>query len=540
MSTPATAYESLGARQAAAQGQTRVVVQDGHCSRAVGSRAVAEAFRQALAGRADAVLMIAGCDGACWLAPRVLVITPDGQQVARHEIMPGERLTAFGHVRPEDAAGIVASLAAPMAAAPDAGAFWSLQRRVVLRDCGAGDALSLDDYVARGGYGGLAKALAMPPEEVIGEVLRADLRGRGGAYFPAGRKWQAARAAQLSKKGPLYLVVNAEEGEPGVFKDRHVMEGDPHRLIEGLLIAAYAAGASKAYIYINAEANLSAERVEIAVAQARERGVTGDGVLGPAFACAVEVRRGAGGYVCGEETTLLNTIEGYRRVPRLRPPFPTDAGLWSRPTVIQNVETLANLPFILSEGADAYRRIGQGAPGTKLVSLSGAVQRPGLVEVALGTTLRQIVYDIGGGPKPGRRIVAVAAGGPSGGLLPEAALDVAISPGLLHPTGAVLGSGGMTVVDDTMPVPQVVHMLAQYNARESCGKCTPCREGTPRMAQALERLVEGKGSAKDIEELRALAEIVPAASLCGLGQMAAGPITSALHFFGDEFSRLAR
>ena len=538
MSSPATAYEALGARaregEAQRAGKTRVVVQDAHCSRAVGSRAVWEALRQALGGRADVELTIAGCDGACWLAPRVLVITPGGQQ------------SAYSHVRSSNVPEIVANLAAPMPAAPDAGAFWSLQRRVVLRDCGVADALSLDDYVARGGYGGLAKALAMSPEQVIADVLRADLRGRGGAYFPAARKWQAARAAAAkvaaaaAAKVSLYLVVNAEEGEPGVFKDRHVMEGDPHRLIEGLLIAAYAAGAGKAYVYINAEANLSAERVEIAVVQARERGIIGDGVLGSAFACDVEVRRGAGGYVCGEETTLLNTVEGYRRVPRLRPPFPTDAGLWGRPTVINNVETLANLPLILSEGADAYRAVGEGTPGTKLISLGGAVQRPGLVEVALGMTLRQIVYDIGGGPKPGRRIVAVAAGGPSGGLLPEAALDVAIAPGLLHPTGAVLGSGGMTVVDDTMPVLQAVRVLAEYNARESCGKCTPCREGTPRMAQALERLAEGRGSAKDIEELRTLAEVVPAASLCGLGQMAAGPITSALHFFKDEFAALAR
>ena len=535
MSTPTIAYELLMARarqaQATGDGRTRVVVQDAHCSRAVGSGAVVEALHQALAGRSDVALTIAGCDGACWLAPRVLVITQDGQQAA------------FSHVRAADVPGIVASVAAPLPSAADAGGFWSLQRRVVLRDCGVGDTLSLDSYVARGGYGGLAKALAMPSQEVIAEVLHADLRGRGGAYFPAARKWQAARAAQMARaasKPPLYLVVNAEEGEPGVFKDRHVMEGDPHRLLEGMLIAAYASGASKAFIYINAEANLSAERVEIAVAQARERGVIGDGILGSTFACAVEVRRGAGGYVCGEETTLLSTVEGYRRVPRLRPPFPTDAGLWGKPTVINNVETLANLSFILAEGAEAYRMIGQGAPGTKLISLGGAVRRPGLVEVPLGMTLRQIIYDIGGGPKPGHRIVAVAAGGPSGGLLPDAALDVAIAPGLLHPTGAVLGSGGMTVVDDTMPVPQVVRLLAQYNARESCGKCTPCREGTPRMAQALERLAEGKGSAGDIEELRALAEIVPAASLCGLGQMAAGPITSALHFFGDEFSRLAR
>jgi NADH:ubiquinone oxidoreductase subunit F (NADH-binding) len=397
--------------------------------------------------------------------------------------------------------------------------------------------VSLDEYLVRGGYQGLANALNRSPEEVIADVLKADLRGRGGAYFPAARKWQGARAVN---KTPRYIVVNAEEGEPGIFKDRHIMEGVPHRLIEGLLIAGYATGAARGYVYINAEADLSAERVEAALAQARERGIVGQHVLGGDLAFEIEVRRGAGGYVCGEETTLLNTIEGERRVPRLRPPFPVEAGLWARPTVINNVETLCNVPFIMANGADAYRAIGKGAPGTKLVSLSGAVQRPGLAEVPMGTTLRQIVYEIGGGPRPGRRVVAVVAGGPSGGILPEAMLDAPIGPGRLHESGAVLGSGGIVVVDDTMPVPQVVRHLAAYNAAESCGKCTPCREGTPRMAQALDRLLGGTGRSSDLDELRELTEIVAAASLCGLGQMAGGPVTSGLHFFGEEFSKLAQ
>ena len=320
------------------------------------------------------------------------------------------------------------------------------------------------------------------------------------------------------------------------------MEGEPHRLLEGLAIAAYAAGAEVAYIYINAEAHLSAQRVEDALGQAQEHNLIGDHILGSGFRLEVEVRRGAGGYVCGEETTLLNTVEGERRVPRLRPPFPTEAGLWSKPTVINNTETLVNVPGILAEepGKSRFAEIGlDSAKGTKLVCLSGSVQRPGLVEVPMGTTLRHVIHDIGGGPLPGHSIAAIAVGGPSSGVFPVSMLDTALRPGMLHDSGVVMGAGGVIAIDERIPVSEVVRELAAYNAAESCGKCTPCREGTPRMVEVLDRLISGRGRAADLDELRYLAEIVGAASLCGLGQMAGGPINSALHFFGDELASLA-
>jgi NADH:ubiquinone oxidoreductase subunit F (NADH-binding) len=426
---------------------------------------------------------------------------------------------------------------------------------LLLSQCGRIDPASVDEYIAGGGYGALNAALARPPQDAIDIVLGAGLLGRGGAYFPAARKWQAVRSATGTQR---YLVVNAEEGEPGIFKDRHIMEGDPHLLLEGMVIAAYAAGASYGYLYINAEAGLSAQRMEAAIEQARSRGLLGTDTLGSGFSFGVEVRRGAGGYVCGEETTLLDTIQGFRREPRLRPPFPTESGLFARPTVINNVETLANVPLILGSAAGAvveeippspplakggtagFSEVGlESARGTKLVCLSGAVQRPGLVEVPMGTTLNHIIYQLGGGPPPGSNIGVIAVGGPSSGVLPVSELDTPLKPGLLHPSGVVMGAGGVVVVATPTPVLDVVRRLAAYHAADSCGKCTPCREGTPRMVQALDRLASGGGAPADLEELRYLAEIVGAASLCGLGQMAGGPINSALHFFGDELAGMA-
>jgi NADH:ubiquinone oxidoreductase subunit F (NADH-binding) len=330
-------------------------------------------------------------------------------------------------------------------------------------------------------------------------------------------------------------VVNAEEGEPGVFKDRHLMEGNPHRIIEGALIAAHAAGAANVVIYINAEADLSAERMSAAVTDAIAAGLIGDCILGTDFGCRVSVRRGAGGYVCGEETTLLNTIEGRRREPRLRPPFPTDAGLHGEPTVINNAETLCNVPAILTGGARRFAQIGTNdARGTRVVSLSGVVRRPGVAEVPMGTTVRQVIEQVGGGAPEGRALGFAAVGGPSSGILPAEELDVALLPGMLHASGVVMGAGGITVFDDQASPIDVAARLAAYNAAESCGKCTPCREGTPRIAAALQRIAEGAGAPGDLADLRDLAEIVGAASLCGLGQMAGNPVSSMLHFYGDR------
>ena len=504
-------------------GQTRVMVQVGQCSQALGAEAVAQGLGETLVSHNNAYLVTTGCDGACFAAPQVVVNEPDGR--TRH----------YSSVSVGDVPDIVAALGdgeivRPTPALED---FFTPQHLQVMSWCGQLEPANVDDYVTVGGYASLAEALSGSPEDVIDRVLESGLQGRGGAYFPPARKWQGAR----SFPGPRVLVVNAEEGEPGLFKDRHIMEGLPHRLLEGSLIAAYATGASRCYIYINAEAHLSAERVEAALEQARSSGLVGDNILDSGFSCDVEVRRGAGGYVCGEETTLLNTIEGRRREPRLRPPFPVESGLFRQPTVINNVETLANVPYILQRGPGRYGQVGlESAPGTKLICLSGTVRRPGLAEVPMGTTLRQVIHDIGGGPPDGREIGVVAVGGPSSGVLPPTELDLELKPGLLHPSGVVMGAGGIMVMDSTVSALDVARRLAAYNAAESCGKCTPCREGTPRIVAALDRLAAGGNSASDVEDLRYLSEIVGAASLCGLGQMAGGPVNSLLHFFGDELS----
>ena len=379
---------------------------------------------------------------------------------------------------------------------------------------------------ARGAYAGLEAARRLAPAEATEVVVASGLRGRGGAYFPTGVKWQSARA----HPAPRYLVVNAEEGEPGVFKDRTLLEGDAHLVLEGLLIAAHAIEAERVFVYLNGEANAAAAALGRALEEATAAGLL-EGV-------AVDVRRGAGGYVCGEESVILSSIEGERAVPRLKPPLPVERGLWGRPTVINNVETLSNLPSIFrdgfGDGLEAFRSLGTTEhPGTKLLSLSGAVARPGLYEVPLGTSLRVVIEDLGGGPPPGRVLRAVLAGGPSGGLLPASLLDTPLLGGPLDAGGAALGAGGLVVIDDSLPVLEVVRHLAAYNAAESCGKCTPCREGAPRMRDLLGDLGRGDAPADAIELLDALDEAMSAASLCGLGQMAPLPYRSArTHFLG--------
>lgn len=506
---------------------TRVVVQWGHCSQAVGAGEVHRRLTQLFQGNDDVIVVAAGCDGACFAATQVVVELPDG--TARFF----DRVAADADLS-EIAAAAVGGALERAHPSEELEAFFSAQHIALMEGIGSVDPVSLDEYLDSSGYLGLADALSMGPDAVIRLALDAGLLGRGGAYFPAARKWQAARRVDAARR---HLVVNAEEGEPGVFKDRHLMEGNPHRIIEGSLIAAYAAGAGNVVIYINAEADLSADRMAAALAAAEAAGLVGDDVLGSDFSCAVSIRRGAGGYVCGEETTLLNTVEGRRREPRLRPPFPTDAGLYGEPTVINNAETLANLPAILQGGVRRFGSIGlDEARGTRLVSLSGAVRRPGLAEVPMGTTVRQVIDLVGGGVPEGGAVGFAAVGGPSSGLLPASELDAPLRPGMLHPTGVVMGAGGITVFDDRVSPVEVAVRLSQYNAAESCGKCTPCREGTPRIAEALERLAAGEARGSDRQDLRDLAEIVGAASLCGLGQMAGNPVTSLLHFYGDTLS----
>ena len=507
------------------EGESRAVVQVGHCGVSVGADAIAPALRARLGGD-SARVTVAGCDGACFAGPTVLVQNAAG---ARTRI---ERADAT-----ED--GIDRIIAAMESAGSGGGAddsesarFLSAQRRIALEGIGEIDAEGVDDYLARGGYSALAKALDMGADAVLAEAKASGLRGRGGAYFPAGLKWEGARAVRAQSR---YMVVNCEEGEPGLFKDRHLMEGAPHRIVEGALIAAFAAGAERVFFYINAEANLSARRLAKAVSDAQRAGFIGEGVLGSAFSPSAEIRRGAGGYVCGDETTLLNTVEGWRREPRVKPPFPTESGLWGMPTVINNAETLANVPFIVGEGADAFAATGDGRnAGTKIINLSGAVRRAGLVEVPFGTTLREIVDDFGGGAPAGRTLSAVAVGGPSSGVFPLSMLDAPIAPGFLHEAGVMLGAGGVIAVDDSMSALSVVRNLARYNADESCGKCAPCREGTPRISESLAKIAAGEAARGEADDLARLARLVNAASLCGLGQAAGNPALSWARFFGDE------
>ena len=504
----------------------KVTVQVGHCGASIGAAELAHAV--AARFQDTATVTTAGCDGACFAAPTVLVTSRSGQ-THRLECVSSDDLEPIARAL-EDDVGSDAQL--------NAADFLAAQRRIALDGCGSLDAESIDEYIADGGYAAFAQALRSDPQDVIQQVKDSHLRGRGGAYFPAGLKWESTRGFPASQR---YVIVNCEEGEPGLFKDRHLMEGVPHRIIEGACIAAYASDARDIIFYINAEANLSAQRMETAIRQAQDMGLVGENVLGSGLNLNLEIRRGAGGYVCGEETTLINTVEGYRREPRIRPPYPVESGLWSRPTVINNAETLASVPFVLNHGPDAFTRIGDGTDtGTKIINLSGAVRRPGLIEVPMGTTLRRIIYDIGGGPPQGANLKVIGVGGPSSGVFPVSMLDTPIKPGFLHESGVMLGAGAVIAMDDSMDALSVVRNLARYNANESCGKCTPCREGTPRMVEMIDSLADGTASQDDITQLSTLARLVNDTSLCGLGQAAGNPILSGLHFFRDQLTAKAK
>ena len=510
----------------ATRDRPKITVQVGHCGQSIGAselaREVAARFRD------TATVVTAGCDGACFAAPTVIVRSRSGH-IHRLERVSSDDLEPIARALNDETGADKPSGAAD---------FITPQHRIALDDCGTLDAESIDDYIARGGYSAFAKALQSDPAEVIQEVKDSRLRGRGGAYFPAGLKWESARGFSAAQR---YMIVNCEEGEPGLFKDRHLMEGAPHRIIEGACIAAYASDATDIIFYINAEANLSAQRMETAIQHARDLGLIGENALGSGLDFNIEIRRGAGGYVCGEETTLINTVEGYRREPRIRPPYPVESGLWSRPTVINNAETLASVPFIINDGADAFTQIGDGTDtGTKIINLSGAVHYPGLIEVPMGTTLREIIYDIGGGPPEGASVGVIGVGGPSSGVFPVSMLDTPIKPGFLHESGVMLGAGAVIVMDASMRPLSVVRNLAQYNANESCGKCTPCREGTPRMVEMIDSLDDGTATQDDITQLSNLARLVNDTSLCGLGQAAGNPILSGLHFFRDQLTAEAK
>jgi len=416
---------------------------------------------------------------------------------------------------------------------PDDG-FLEKQVKIVLRNCGVIDPSDINEYLAQGGYQAARKALLeMTPEDVIEEVKSSGLRGRGGAGFPTGKKWEIARSVKSDVK---YVICNGDEGDPGAFMDRSVMEGDPHSVLEGMIIAGYAVGARRGFIYVRAEYPLAVRRLSLAIEQARKRGFLGENIMGSDFSFDVEIKMGAGAFVCGEETALIASIEGRRGMPRPRPPYPAVKGLWGKPTVINNVETLANIPWIILHGADAFRKYGtERSPGTKVFALAGKVRRGGLVEVPMGITLRELVYEIGGGARNGGRVKAVQIGGPSGGCIPEELFDTPIDYESLTATGAIMGSGGIVVLDENTCMVDVARFFLDFTQKESCGKCTFCRLGTRRMLEILERIAAGEGRIEDLELLEELGRLVKECSLCGLGQTAPNPVLTTLKYFRGEY-----
>ena len=411
--------------------------------------------------------------------------------------------------------------------------FYKKQRRVALHGCGVIDPENIEEALGMGAFQGLKRALSMTPQEVIDEVLASGIRGRGGAGFPTGRKWQFAYNSQSDDK---YVVCNGDEGDPGAFMDRSILEGNPLAVIEGMMIAGYAIGANNGYFYVRAEYPTAVKRLRIAIAQAREAGLLGENILGTGFSFNCHLRLGAGAFVCGEETALLNSIEGKRGMPRPRPPFPAVKGLWGQPTIINNVETLACVPFILREGAEQFASVGtEKSKGTKVFALGGKVNNVGLVEVPMGTTLRELIYDIGGGIPNGKKFKAIQTGGPSGGCLTEDFLDEPIDFDNLVAKGSMMGSGGAIVMDEDNCMVDVAKFYMEFICDESCGKCSPCRIGTKRMLEILTRITEGQGTMEDLDALAELSSTVKTNSLCALGQTAANPINSTLSHFRDEY-----
>ncbi|WP_066456303.1 NADH-quinone oxidoreductase subunit NuoF [Anaerotruncus rubiinfantis] len=412
--------------------------------------------------------------------------------------------------------------------------FYKKQTRLVLHNCGQNDAEDVLEYIAKGGYEAFAKALSsMTGEEICKQISESNLRGRGGGGFPTGRKWEQVRR---QKEPVKYVVCNGDEGDPGAFMDRSIMEGDPHKMLEGMMIAGYATGAQEGYIYVRAEYPLAVNRLKTAIRKAKELGLLGENILGSGFSFELHINQGAGAFVCGEGSALTASIEGNRGMPRVKPPRTVEQGLFGKPTVLNNVETFANVPMIILNGADWFKSIGpENSPGTKAFALTGNVNNTGLIEVPMGTTLREVIFDIGGGVKNGRDFKAVQIGGPSGGCLTKEHLDLPMDFDSLKKVGAMVGSGGLVVMDDKTCMVEVSRFFMNFTQNESCGKCVPCREGTKRMLEILERIVHGNGTPEDLDLLDELAETISKTALCGLGKTAAFPVQSTLKYFKDEY-----
>jgi NADP-reducing hydrogenase subunit HndC len=417
--------------------------------------------------------------------------------------------------------------------------FFKKQRRIALRNCGIINPESIDEYLAYDGYKALTKVLTeMKPEEVIDTIKKSGLRGRGGGGFPTGLKWEFTARSKGEEK---YVCCNADEGDPGAFMDRSILEGDPNSIIEAMTIAAYAVGANQGFIYVRAEYPIAVKRLQIAISQAKEYGLLGENILGTGFNFDLELRLGAGAFVCGEETALMTSIEGKRGEPRPRPPFPAVKGLWQKPTLLNNVETYANIPVIILKGADWFTKIGtENSKGTKVFAIGGKINNTGLVEIPMGTTLREVIYDIGGGIPNGKKFKAAQTGGPSGGCIPASHIDASIEYDTLIQLGSMMGSGGLIVMDEDTCMVDIAKFFLQFTVDESCGKCPPCRIGTKRMLEILERITGGKGEEGDIEKLEILAKNIKASALCGLGQTAPNPVLSTLRYFRDEYEAHVR
>ena len=507
----------------------RVIVGEGSCGLAAGAGKVYEALKSSLAGIENVSLGITGCVGMCWLEP--IVDLYNGKMLLRRLV----------HVAPEDAEKIAAAVSSGDLSLTDSitirkedEEFLHKQTRIALRHCGVIDPEDIGDYMADDGYKALAKVLdTMTPEQVIEEIKVSGLAGRGGAGFPTWFKWNAARAAE---GGPKYLICNADEGDPGAFMDRAVIESDPHNLIEGMMIAAYAIGAAEAIVYVRAEYPLAIVRLEKAIRQAREAGKLGKNIMGSGFSCDMRIKAGAGAFVCGEETALIESLEGNRGMPRLKPPFPANSGYWQKPSNINNVETFANVSWIMLNGGDQFAAMGtEDSKGTKVFALTGKIKRGGLVEIPMGKTLREVIFDIGGGIRDDKEFKAVQMGGPSGGCIPASLLDTPIDYKKLSATGAIMGSGGMVVMDESTCMVGMAKFFLDFTAKESCGKCVHCRIGTKRMQEILTRITNGEGREGDIKLLEELCNAIKDGALCGLGQTAPNPVLTTLRYFRDEY-----
>ncbi len=505
----------------------KIVIGEGSCGIAAG----AEKVRKALLGcdLNGAKLTIAGCIGMCYLEPIVDIYDDNGdvKRLVRVTEKDAEKIAEYAKTGDE-------AVIADLLVSDEDKEFLEKQTRIALRRCGIINPESIDEFVETDGYSALKKAVTtMTPEDVIDVIKVSGLAGRGGAGFPTWFKWNAARQSENDEK---YLICNADEGDPGAFMDRAVIESDPHNLIEGMLIGAYAIGAKNAVVYVRAEYPLAIKRLEKAIEDATEKGYLGEHIFGTDFSCTMTIKAGAGAFVCGEETALIESLEGHRGMPRLKPPFPAQSGYWRKPSNINNVETFANVSWIINNGGEAFAAMGtEGSNGTKVFAVTGKVKRSGLVEIPMGKTLRDVIFDIGGGMKGDKAFKAVQMGGPSGGCIPAKLIDTVIDYKALGATGAIMGSGGMVVMDESTCMVGMAKFFLDFTAKESCGKCVHCRIGTTRMLEILTRITEGKGKDGDVELLEELCYGIKDGALCGLGQTAPNPVLTTIKYFKDEY-----